>query len=36
MYLILLLPNIKHVYDQIGHIKKEIRALYRELVLFLR
>ena len=36
MYLIVLLPNIKHRYGQIDLIKKEIRALYRELVLFLR
>ena len=39
MYLIVLLPNIKHMYDQIDQIdqiEKLIRALYCELVLFLR
>ena len=36
MYLIVQLPNYKRTYDQIGQIEKYIRALYRELVLFLR
>ena len=36
MYLIVLLPNYKHTYDQIDQIEKYIRALYRKLVLFLR
>ena len=36
MYLIVLLHNYKHTYDQIDQIEKLIRALYRELVLFLR
>ena len=36
MYLLVLIPNYKHTYDQIYLIKKWIRALYRELVLFLR
>ena len=35
MYLIVMLPNIKHTYIQIDLIVKYIRALYRELVLFL-
>ena len=36
MYLIVLLPKYKRTYDQIDLIEKQIRALYRELVLFLR
>ena len=36
MYLIVLLPNRKRTYDQICLIREKIRALYRELVLFLR
>ena len=36
MYLIVLLPNYKRIYDLINLIKKWIRALYREFVLFLR
>ena len=36
IYLIVLLPNYKRTYDQIDLIKKYIRALYRELVLFLQ
>ena len=36
MYLIVLLPNYKRTYNQIDLIKKQIRALYRELVLFLQ
>ena len=36
MYIIVLLHNIKPMYDQIDLIEKQIRALYRELVLFLR
>ena len=36
MYPILLLPNYKRTYDQIDQIEKLIRALYRELVLFLQ
>ena len=38
MYLIVLLPNIKCMYDLIDLIdliEKQIRALYRELVIFL-
>ena len=31
-----MLPNIKRTYDQIDQIEKQIRALYRELVLFLQ
>ena len=36
MYLIVLLPSYKRTYDQINQIEKQIRTLYRELVLFLR
>ena len=36
MYLIVQLTNYKRTYDQIDLIKKQTRALYRELVLFLR
>ena len=35
MYLIVLLPNYKRKYDHINMIENKIRALYRELVLFL-
>ena len=36
MYLIVQVPNYKRMYDQINQIEKYIRAIYRELVLFLR
>ena len=36
MYLIVKFPNYNRTYDQINQIEKCIRALYRELVLFLR
>ena len=36
MYLIVLLPNYKRTHDQIDMTEKQIRALYRELVLFPR
>ena len=35
-YPIALPPNIKRTHDQINQVKEKIRALYRELVLFLR
>ena len=39
MYLIVLLHNLKHMYDQINQIDqtdKKIIAIYRKLVLFLQ
>ena len=36
MYVIVMLPNIKRTYDQIDQIEKQIRALYRKLVIFLQ
>ena len=36
MYIIVPLPNYKCTYDQIDLIEKQIKALYRKLVLFLR
>ena len=36
IYPIALIPNYKRTYDQIDQIEKQIRALYWELVLFLR